>query len=140
MKLISFFLAVVTSMIFLSMPLKADSPSWWEKTFGTAPNLEANAIYAPNFSRSSTYADMESVLFIKKINGNPINFSVLYVPSTDIGGVSIGYELNNLPQNTLDMSLLSVFDVTLSVGVAYDGSINKASLTFGARILKISFK
>ena len=126
------------AVLVLSVPCFA--MSWWETTFGTAPNIEANVIYAPNLSRQSTYGDFESILWMPKINGNPVGFSAVYVPSTDIGGIGISYDLNNLPASVIDASLLSVFDVTLSVGFVYDSSINRGSATFGARIVKIKFQ
>ena len=126
------------AVLILSVP--CFSSSWWERTFGTNPNIESNVIYAPNFLLNSTYGDMESVIKVFRINENPINLSAIYVPSTDIGGLSLGYDLTNVPENVIDTSLLGLFDITPSIGIAYDGSINKASLTFGLRIIKIQLK
>lgn len=129
------FLLFALSTAYFIVP--AHAASWWERTFNTAPNLEGNFIYAPNFQ--NTYADLETVLWVPKINGNPINLSAMYVPSTDIGGIGISYDLKNLPPDTVDTGLLSVFDVTLEVGGVYSAVLQKGSPIFSAQIIKVKF-
>lgn len=129
------FLLFALSTAYFIVP--AHAASWWERTFGTAPNLAGNFIYAPNFQ--NTYADLETVLWVPVINGNPVNLAAVYVPSTDIGGIGVSYDLRNLPPDTIDTGLLSVFDVTLEVGGVYSAALQKGSPIFSARIIKIKF-
>jgi hypothetical protein len=130
------FLLFALSTAYFIVP--AHAASWWERTFNTAPNLAGNFIYAPNFQ--NTYADLETVLWVPKINGNPINLSAVYVPSTDIGGMSIGYDLSNLPQGSVDTGLLACFNVTLAAGFVYSPILQKGSLSFSAQVIKIKFE
>ena len=123
------------ALIFTRKPVHA--ASWWEDTFGTRPNLVANEIYAFNYQQALT--DMESTLFVRKINGNPINVNACFVPSTYIGGISASYSLSNLPDNAVDTGLLNIFNSTVSVGYVWNSAIGKGSLVVGAKLISVTF-
>lgn len=110
--------------------------SWWIQAGGNLPNLSANYIYA--LSAKQSFVDMESTIFTKKINGNPVNLNLGYVPSTDIGAIGISYDLNNMPV-TVDYAWRNIIDVTISLGVIYNGTLNKWDMTLGGNIIKIVF-
>ena len=110
--------------------------SWWSDVGGQLPNLSGNYIYAGNFKTS--YADLESTIFIWKINGNPLNLNIGYVPQTEIGVFGVSYDLNNLPV-TVDYAWRGIMDVTVSVGMAYDTEMKKYSWTIGGKLIQIKF-
>ena len=114
---------VLVVLALLSMGSMARAESWWSKIGGNAPNLSGNYIYA--LSAKQSYGDMESTLFTEKINGNPIDFNLSWVPQTDIAGGGISYDLDNLPAN-FDYAWRGLVNVTISAGVIYDGAGTKA--------------
>ena len=110
--------------------------SWWTSVGGQMPNLSGNYIYG--LSAKQGYGDLESTLLTEKVNGNPINLNIGYVPQTDIGVIGLSYDLNNLPAN-FDYAWRGLVNVTISLGVDYDGSVNKWDLTIGGRLIQLKF-
>ena len=108
----------------------------WVSAGGNLPNLSANAIYAANFDKS--YGDFESTLLTEKVNGNPVDINVGFVPQSNIGVIGISYDLDNLPA-TVSYGWRGVLDITVSVGFAYDSVINQGSFTLGGKIIKVAF-